>query len=85
MFPAYFQHISATVKFPPCARYITAAVATFVLLSGMSLTGGIMQIYEDGNRSFEGCQLDLGTPAMTAFNENLLCWQACAHVDDARM
>lgn len=51
----------------------------------MSLTGGIMQIYEDGNRSFEGCQLDLGTPAMTASNENLLCWQACAHVDDAHM
>lgn len=66
------------------ALYITAAAATFVRLRGMSLTGEIMQIYEDGNRSFEGCQLDLGTPAMTASNENLLCWQVCAHTDNAR-
>lgn len=65
------------------ARYITAAAAAFVPLSGMTLTSEIMQIYEEGNRSFEGCQLDLGTPAMTACNENLLCWQACAHMDNA--
>lgn len=66
------------------ARYITAAAAAFVPLSGMAFTGEIMQISEDGNRSFEGCQLDLGTPAMTASNEDLLCWQACAHMDNAR-
>lgn len=53
-------------------------------LSGMMLTGEIMQIYADGNRSFEGCQLDLGTPAMKASNENLLCWQARVHTDNAR-
>lgn len=65
------------------ARYITATAAASVPLSGMALTGKIMQISEDGNRSIEGCQLDLGTPATTASNENLVCWQACAHMDNA--
>lgn len=70
--------------FTQLSRSITAAAAAFVLLSGMALTSEIMQIYEDGNRSFEGCHLDLGTPAMTASNENLPCWQACACMDNAR-
>lgn len=51
--------------------------------SGVTLTGEVMQIYEDGNRSFEGCQLDLGTPAKIASNKNLFCWQACTHADKA--
>lgn len=34
----------------------------------MTLTGEIMQICEEGNRSFEGCQLDLGTPAMKIYS-----------------
>lgn len=54
-------------------------------LSVMTLTGEIMQIFGEGNRSFEGCQLDLGTPAMKDSNENLLRWQACVHTDNACM
>lgn len=74
----YEWHISASVKkkkFPPCVphtstqpwfttRDITAAIGTFVMLSGMMSTGESMQIYGDDNRSFESCQLDLETQAM---------------------
>lgn len=53
----------------------------FVMLSGMIFTGESMQIYEDDNRSFESCQLDLETQAMKTSNENLLSWQAFVHTD----
>lgn len=55
-------------------------MAAFVMLSGMMLTGGSMQIYGDDNRSFESCQFDLESQAMKT-SMKIYSWQACVRAD----